>query len=59
MSVNYSEAVIVRWPPTGDDVTAIADELNPYATTAEQYKMTVEMVCDVIETWMRLARQAR
>lgn len=49
------EYAVVRWPPTGADVQACADEVSPYAATAEQYGLTVEMVCDVIETWMRLA----
>lgn len=48
---------VVRWPPTGDVVQACADEVNPYAVTAEQYGMTVEMVCDVIDTWMKAASQ--
>jgi hypothetical protein len=48
---------VVRWPPTGDDVQRCADKVNPYAATAEQYSLTVETVCDVIATWMRLAAQ--
>jgi phage replication-related protein YjqB (UPF0714/DUF867 family) len=50
---------VVRWPPTGDDVQRCADEVNPYAATAEQYSLTVETVCDVIATWMRLAAAAQ
>lgn len=48
-------AVFMRWPPDGDDVQACADEVNPYAETAEQYGLTVEMVCDIIEAWKRRA----
>ena len=50
--------VLVRWPPNGDDVQACADEVNPYAETAAQYGLTVEMVCDVIEAWKRAATLA-
>jgi hypothetical protein len=52
------EVVFMRWPPDGDDVQACADEVNPYAATAEQYGLTVEMVCDVVEAWKRRATLA-
>ncbi len=48
-------AVFMRWPPDGDDVQACADEVNPYAETTQQYGLTVEMVCDIIEAWKRRA----
>ena len=51
-------AKFVRWPPTGDDVQACSDEVNPYAATAEQYGLTVETVCDVIDVWMNRATLA-
>lgn len=46
------EAVAVPWPPSGDVTQACADEVDPYAATAEKYSMTVEVVLDVISAFV-------
>ena len=53
------EAAVVAWPPSGSIVQACADDVNPYAETAEQYGLTVEQVCDILSTFHAAGRLDR
>ena len=49
-------AVLVRWPPTGDDVNACADEVHPYEATHAEYSKCVETVMDVLDAYKARAK---